>query len=309
MKYEIHASIKWTIKSQSSKKKIEEQAVKNINAAFSKSGLSKFEIEIISKAQKKEAKTLKDFSWNYIKNKIHNANNSYQFKFGKKNVFAKMNPHRYFLFKENNKCVCCGIEGKKILIEKNPTDQTPHLNLYAQINNELILLTKDHIKPKCLGGMDTHSNYQTMCIICNSLKGHSNMRISDLSSLRKIYDKNRGKPKKVLHEIIENERAKLTNPWKMKHNVETKNFSNMAIETTVDLSIYKNRDGKFTAKSIFEKVSKNHKYIGNIRKHMIFEPLFVFKNFVECQIGNHTLISISRSLIKNYEDKNGAMGN
>lgn len=41
------------------------------------------------------------------------------------------------------------------------------------------------------------------------------MRIVDLASLRKIYDKNRGKNKKQLHEIVEKERIRLTKPWKM----------------------------------------------------------------------------------------------
>jgi 5-methylcytosine-specific restriction endonuclease McrA len=32
---------------------------------------------------------------------------------------------------------------------------------------EEVLLTKDHIKPKSLGGKNHHSNYQTMCVDCN----------------------------------------------------------------------------------------------------------------------------------------------
>ena len=311
MKYEIHAHLKWKIKSQLSKDKIEQQAIKTINDLLSKSDIPRFEIEIASESSGREAKTLKEFSWNFIKYKIHNKNNSYKVKIGKKKFLAKMNHHRYFLFKENNKCVCCGIEGKKVFIEKSPTDQSPYFNLYAQANGKLILLTKDHIKPKSLGGMDIHSNYQTMCSTCNSLKGHSNMRIVDLASLRKIYDKNRGKNKKQLHEIVEKERIRLTKPWKM--NIQKKEemeiFSELSVKTSSDLSVYKNRDGSFSAKSIFDKADKNTEYVGNIRKNMILESLFVFKDHIECKIGDSTVVFIPRSLLSHIKEKNGTMGN
>ena len=36
-------------------------------------------------------------------------------------------------------------------------------------------LTKDHIVPKADGGKDVPSNCQTLCILCNQLKGSKSM--------------------------------------------------------------------------------------------------------------------------------------
>ena len=59
MKYEINAHLKWKIKSQLSKDKIEQQAIKTINDLLSKSDIPRFEIEITSKSFGREAKALR----------------------------------------------------------------------------------------------------------------------------------------------------------------------------------------------------------------------------------------------------------
>jgi hypothetical protein len=95
---------------------------------------------------------------------------------------------RYLVFRQNLKCVGCGLEGqyfakertakevkrksKKEKVHKNTTE-TWHFNLYG-INYEgrEILLTKDHIKAKSTGGAKHDlDNLQTMCEICNCKKG------------------------------------------------------------------------------------------------------------------------------------------
>lgn len=43
-----------------------------------------------------------------------------------------------------------------------------HVNFFSK---DGVLFTKDHIKPKCLGGSDRLSNLQTMCLECNEKKG------------------------------------------------------------------------------------------------------------------------------------------
>jgi len=73
-------------------------------------------------------------------------------------------------------CVSCGICGKVFLLERDCGNKNgpPHLNLYAvDQNNKLILMTKDHITPKSKGGRDIQANFQTMCTICNGLKGNN----------------------------------------------------------------------------------------------------------------------------------------
>jgi len=84
----------------------------------------------------------------------------------------KQNSQRYELFSKNTKCANCDINGTVVVLEKGPKDKTPHFNLYG-LNDEgkRVLMTKDHIKPKSLGGLNAPSNYQTMCIVCNELKG------------------------------------------------------------------------------------------------------------------------------------------
>lgn len=87
----------------------------------------------------------------------------------------KGNSDRYkTFFTKGIKCVICGIEGDFFAKEKFPFDKSYHLNLYAiNENGEEVLMTKDHILPRSKGGKNHISNYQTMCMICNNLKGDS----------------------------------------------------------------------------------------------------------------------------------------
>lgn len=90
----------------------------------------------------------------------------------------KLGSDRYKVFKfKGICCVKCGLEGK-FFAKEMPSTKKPqliqswHMNLYA-INEEgkEVLMTKDHIKPKVLGGADHFDNYQPMCQVCNSEKG------------------------------------------------------------------------------------------------------------------------------------------
>ena len=84
------------------------------------------------------------------------------------------NSDRYQTFLTNGtKCCKCGIEGKYFVKEKHAADKRYHLNLYAlNENGEEVLMTKDHIIPRSKGGKNELENYQTMCKICNELKGN-----------------------------------------------------------------------------------------------------------------------------------------
>lgn len=84
-----------------------------------------------------------------------------------------MDSQNYELFKKKGvKCVCCGIEGRFFAKEKNKGAKRYHFNLYAiDKKGREVLMTKDHITPKALGGLDILENYQTMCKICNEQKG------------------------------------------------------------------------------------------------------------------------------------------
>lgn len=87
-------------------------------------------------------------------------------------VQVNLTSQRLILFEKNNKCVDCGLVGTYLALEKtNEIDKSYHLNLYGIRDGEEILMTKDHIFPKSLGGSNKLKNYQTMCRVCNMKKG------------------------------------------------------------------------------------------------------------------------------------------
>lgn len=89
-------------------------------------------------------------------------------------ITVRTNSQRYAVFHKDLKCSCCGIEGKYFALEKvtKQPGKNFHFNLYAiDENGNEVLMTKDHIIPKSKGGEDILSNYQTMCVNCNTAKG------------------------------------------------------------------------------------------------------------------------------------------
>lgn len=86
----------------------------------------------------------------------------------------KMTSQRYLVFKYKGcKCVTCGLQGIFFAKEKTINQNGGfHFNLYGIKDGKEILFTKDHILPKSKGGLDKLNNYQTMCTVCNNLKGN-----------------------------------------------------------------------------------------------------------------------------------------
>lgn len=90
----------------------------------------------------------------------------------------KLGSDRYKLFKKKGVCcVTCGLVGTYFAKERSATKKQPkieswHMNLYGiNAEGEEVLMTKDHIVPRVLGGPDHIDNYQPMCQVCNSEKG------------------------------------------------------------------------------------------------------------------------------------------
>lgn len=85
-----------------------------------------------------------------------------------------MSSHRYHTFKYSGiQCVECGLIGVYFVKERFRDSKRFHFNLYAlDENGNEVLMTKDHIIPKSLGGADSLENYQTMCCKCNEKKGN-----------------------------------------------------------------------------------------------------------------------------------------
>jgi len=94
-----------------------------------------------------------------------------RFKYGKYKI--SRNSLKLQCFKRNPCCVCCGIKGTIIKLQKHvETDGAPFFNLYAKRDDgSFVLMTKDHIIPVYFGGENVLSNLQTMCEWCNVAKG------------------------------------------------------------------------------------------------------------------------------------------
>lgn len=75
-------------------------------------------------------------------------------------------------FEHGFKCVNCGIEGVHFIKEKGTLKEKWHINLYAiKEDGTEVLMTKDHIYPKSLGGEDVIVNVRPCCSRCNGKKG------------------------------------------------------------------------------------------------------------------------------------------
>jgi hypothetical protein len=125
---------------------------------------------------------------------------------------VRMNSDRYVLFKRNPNCVACGLKGTRMYLDLNPGDNSPHFNLYGEENGRMILMTKDHIVPKSKGGEDVLHNYQTMCSVCNNLKGNYDLMIDDICELRKLNENPNKLPRKDLKNLINTKREELAAP-------------------------------------------------------------------------------------------------
>ena len=175
-----------------------------------------------------------------------------------KTYLVRMNSQRYFVFRESLQCVVCGLVGSKMILEQRPSDESPHFNLYAEENGKLVMMTKDHVRPKVFGGEDKHSNYQSMCQICNSLKGSAYLTVESIRELRKIYNENKDKlNRKQLQKLLVDVKNKV--PRKEERIAANKRYTYLAAQkakesyvvTCCDLNILKVGDN-LIGKSVYE---------------------------------------------------------
>jgi len=98
---------------------------------------------------------------------------------------VKMNSERYQVFAKELKCCKCGIEGKFFALEKDKNQKSKfwHFNLYALDEEGCeVLMTKDHIVPRSIGGEDVLGNFRTMCSKCNNSRGNGHQLITICSA-------------------------------------------------------------------------------------------------------------------------------
>lgn len=98
---------------------------------------------------------------------------------------------RLHVLKSNRACVCCGLKGTHMSLDKNAQQtketgvESYHFNLYAvntdeRLNKHYCLMVKDHIVAKSNGGKDAMENYQTLCFYCNCLKDATSMTVEQM---------------------------------------------------------------------------------------------------------------------------------
>ncbi len=67
------------------------------------------------------------------------------------------------------KCWRCSVEADRFIVKHHKNDQNkpPVLELFAHTGKSLVMMTRDHIVPKSLGGIDDVANLRPGCEKCN----------------------------------------------------------------------------------------------------------------------------------------------
>ena len=67
------------------------------------------------------------------------------------------------------RCWECGVEADRFIVKHHRNDQKkpPVLELFAHTGKSLVMMTRDHIVPKSLGGLDDVANLRPGCEKCN----------------------------------------------------------------------------------------------------------------------------------------------
>jgi 5-methylcytosine-specific restriction endonuclease McrA len=178
------------------------EAVKQLNSMLP--GHVVFRIGSVHRASSRQSKIMLGvFKPEEVLPYLTNDDSKRDYLVGDKTYQVRLNSHRYFVFRTSLKCAACGLEGSKFILEQHEKDKTPHFNLYAEENGDLIMMTKDHILAKSKGGENNEKNYQTMCVCCNNLKANMPLTGEEVQTLRLIYNANRRTVcKKQLNDIL-----------------------------------------------------------------------------------------------------------
>lgn len=168
------------------------------------------QIDLARMKDRKKLVHLGEFNLDEVMPYITETESKRDYHVGEHTYTVRMNSDRYFVFKDNPRCVSCGLEGTKMILDMNPGDNSPHFNLYAEEDGRYVLMTKDHILAKACGGTDEISNYQTMCHLCNNLKGHYNLSLDDIRKLRELSLNKSKLPRKELRNLINQTREKMS---------------------------------------------------------------------------------------------------
>lgn len=279
-KYKVSISFSYDLESEKEHEVAVREAEEELNRLTHHIVLTTKHIRIEKIRQPKHRPRLGEFKLEEVLPFVSKEEKKKTYVIDEKSYEVRMDSQRYFVFRENNVCVSCGLVGDRFLLENSVEGKSPHFNLYGMENGKLILMTKDHIQAKAYGGVDIHSNYQCMCAVCNNLKGALNIPLEKVKELRNIYNQNKNLPRKRFKKLIEDAREKFKLPQSEFHvpRKDRKTFlaqlksKEDAVVTNVDIRIWKTNEGNLLGKSIYEKV-ENATEIASIRIGTMLKPL------------------------------------
>jgi hypothetical protein len=87
----------------------------------------------------------------------------------------------FYRFRGKMCCLGCGLKASFFSVDsfKNGSQNSHHLNLYAQNGETEVLMTHDHRIARGLGGADNLSNTSLMCSPCNNKKSKAETSLSN----------------------------------------------------------------------------------------------------------------------------------
>lgn len=86
---------------------------------------------------------------------------------------------------DNYTCRSCGMTVEFVDIIKCGPSTKYNLQFVGVVNDQRIILTIDHIFPLSCGGDNKSSNLQSLCSICNNIKGDRLLAIDELRDERR----------------------------------------------------------------------------------------------------------------------------
>jgi 5-methylcytosine-specific restriction endonuclease McrA len=280
-RYRVSISFSYDMQTDKEHLEAQEEAEKILNKVTAHLSLNRKSVRLERMKQPKHRIRLAEFPVDEVLPFISRESRKKEYVVDGKTYEVRMDSSRYFVFRENLCCSACGLKGVKFCLELSPSDKTPHFNLYAIENGHYILMTKDHIRPKSYGGIDIHSNYQTMCAICNNLKGSSNIPLEKIKELRKIYDTNKSFSRKKVRKLLEEARNQFKQPYGEPHLPKRNRKEYLAklksvesaVVTNTDLRIWRLNNGVLLGKSVYEAPMDGAVEIASVRIGTILIPV------------------------------------
>jgi len=274
-RFRVSANLVWDVECFSGPKEAREMAQKQLDELLAASpfgSLVKGHIGLNRLKDKLSDLRLGEFKPEEVLPFITIKKSEREYRVGNRVYTVRMNSHRYHCFARDPKCAACGIVGTKMMLERHTTDTQPHFNFYAEENSHLVLMTKDHIIPVTKGGEDRMENYQTLCSVCNGLKGSARIDLAAILELRQIFNqmKAAGATSKVIHVAVQEARLRLggVDP---KLNVEERRMllakkkgEEAILFTNSPINIYLTPEGQYRGKSNFETIGVEYTKVGEL---------------------------------------------